>query len=122
MNYRLKENMGGRSRSTTTIYCCSKLLFRALVVVGFICFLLVGTLRSETETKSSSLGTEYSAAEVIGREKLVRPQLDLNSMSKRRVPNGPDPIHNRCFFIFICTFFFCFNLVYMFVCWFSMFI
>lgn len=104
MNYKVKENMSGRSRSSTTIHCCSKLLFRALVVVGFICFLLVGTLRSETETKSASLGTEYSAAEVIGREKLVRPQLDLNYMSKRRVPNGPDPIHNRYFFFYFYFF------------------
>ncbi|KAF3431361.1 hypothetical protein FNV43_RR26092 [Rhamnella rubrinervis] len=87
--------MGGSSRSstTTTSSCFSKLLFRALV--GFICLLLVATLRSETETNSASFETEYSAAEVIGREKLVRPELDLNYMSKRRVPNGPDPIHNR---------------------------
>uniref|UniRef100_A0A6N2MTG1 Uncharacterized protein n=1 Tax=Salix viminalis TaxID=40686 RepID=A0A6N2MTG1_SALVM len=26
---------------------------------------------------------------------LVRHDMDLNYVSKRRVPNGPDPIHNR---------------------------
>jgi len=32
----------------------------------------------------------------IGRGKLLgTPRMDINYMSKRRVPNGPDPIHNR---------------------------
>ncbi|CAK7332721.1 unnamed protein product [Dovyalis caffra] len=36
--------------------------------------------------------------EVIGREKqlVYNSELDLNyMMNKRKVPNGPDPIHNR---------------------------
>ncbi|KAH7515829.1 CLAVATA3/ESR (CLE)-related protein 25 [Ziziphus jujuba] len=81
--------------SKTTISCFSKLLFRALAVVGFIWILLVGT----GDTKSASFVAESAGnikdSDVVGREKLVRPQLDINYMSKRRVPNGPDPIHNR---------------------------
>ena len=99
---------GGSTTTTTTSSCFSNFLFRALAVVGFICLLLVATLRSETETNSARFETEYSAAEVIGREKLVRPELDLNYMSKRRVPNGPDPIHNRyeLFVLFFIFFFY----------------
>ncbi|KAK5838632.1 hypothetical protein PVK06_007366 [Gossypium arboreum] len=62
-----------------------KTLFGTLIVLGFI---IVGTLQQEGQVKD--LGK--------GKSTLVHQRLDLNYMSKRRVPNGPDPIHNsvRC--------------------------
>ncbi|KAB2624638.1 CLAVATA3/ESR (CLE)-related protein 25 [Pyrus ussuriensis x Pyrus communis] len=71
---------------------CLKLFLQTLAVVGFICFLLIGTL--ETRGGTSTAASKH--ADAVGREKLVHPDLDLNYMvSKRRVPKGPDPIHNR---------------------------
>ncbi|KAM0987341.1 hypothetical protein ACFX13_011681 [Malus domestica] len=64
---------------------------RTLAVVGFICLLLVGTL--ETQGGTSTAASKHTDA--VGRGKLVHPDLNFNYMSKRRVPNGPDPIHNR---------------------------
>ncbi|XP_039034965.1 CLAVATA3/ESR (CLE)-related protein 25-like [Hibiscus syriacus] len=93
--------------------CCLsfKALFGALVVLGFI---LVGTLQSEgneTTTKTTADEDDESwswkgkatlqkeeQVKDFGRGKLsglVHRRMDLNYMSKRRVPNGPDPIHNR---------------------------
>ncbi|XP_021293216.1 CLAVATA3/ESR (CLE)-related protein 25 [Herrania umbratica] len=96
--------MGGGSSSSSSLF--SKALFGTLVVLGFILVLLVGTLQSEgnktkttlTTEPSSSTGKRQEHVKVLARGKLLsdgHPQLDLNYMSKRRVPNGPDPIHNR---------------------------
>ncbi|KAB2042117.1 hypothetical protein ERO13_D02G167800v2 [Gossypium hirsutum] len=59
-----------------------KTLLRTLIVLGFI---IVGTLQQEGQVKD--LGK--------GKSTLVHQRLDLNYISRRRVPNGPDPIHNR---------------------------
>ncbi|TKY69764.1 CLAVATA3/ESR (CLE)-related protein 25 [Spatholobus suberectus] len=73
--------------------------FRALGVVGLVCLLVLGSLGSGEGTRQST--TQWSAERVkhervVGRDKPVnRAELDFNYMSKRRVPNGPDPIHNR---------------------------
>ncbi|CAL8994381.1 unnamed protein product [Prunus brigantina] len=89
--------------SSGGVSCFLKLFFGTLAVMGFICVLLVGTLETQggsTKTATSTAVAPESfsekPADVVGREnKLVHPELDLNYMSKRRVPNGPDPIHNR---------------------------
>ncbi|RVW47202.1 hypothetical protein CK203_070241 [Vitis vinifera] len=60
-----------------------------------------GSWKAEEQKRHQCLAAHYSLEnlkhmKVIDRERLViRRQLDLNYMSKRRVPNGPDPIHNR---------------------------
>ncbi|OMO57260.1 hypothetical protein CCACVL1_25875 [Corchorus capsularis] len=94
-----------------------KTLFGTLVVLGFILVLSIGGLPSEanktkttltTQSSSSTLGKRHEEhVKVLGKGEsssssssssspsVVHPQLDLNYMSKRRVPNGPDPIHNR---------------------------
>ncbi|XP_039068786.1 uncharacterized protein LOC120215071 [Hibiscus syriacus] len=95
--------------------CCLSLkaLFGTLVVLGFF---LVGTLQSEgNETtrkttlriaddddeswswKGKVLLQKEEQVKDLGKGKssLVHRRMDLNYMSKRRVPNGPDPIHNR---------------------------
>ncbi|XVF44117.1 hypothetical protein PTKIN_Ptkin02bG0094700 [Pterospermum kingtungense] len=72
----------------------------------------VETLQSEGNKTTTTVKTSYDQSssttgklqqqqkkeeKVVGRGKsrVEHPQLDLNYMSKRRVPNGPDPIHNR---------------------------
>ncbi|KAK9272714.1 hypothetical protein L1049_003091 [Liquidambar formosana] len=78
-------------------------LFGALVFVGFIWFLFVGILanRVSTKTTTATITTipstlNFKHLKLIGRERhSAHKDLDLNYVSKRRVPNGPDPIHNR---------------------------
>ncbi|CBI32060.3 hypothetical protein AAG906_035065 [Vitis piasezkii] len=92
----VKERTMGSSRGLF------KSLFGALAFVGCVWLLLGGGILESGGAKTTSmLAAHYSLEnlkhmKVIDRERLViRRQLDLNYMSKRRVPNGPDPIHNR---------------------------
>lgn len=98
---------------TCSISCFLKLLVRALIVMGLMWILLAGmperTVGTTTKTRSTNLAAEsprkMKAKDqvVVGtEEKLAHhdPKLDLiNYMSKRRVPNGPDPIHNRYYLL-----------------------
>ncbi|XP_028754324.1 CLAVATA3/ESR (CLE)-related protein 25 isoform X2 [Neltuma alba] len=72
---------------------------RALAVVGLVSLLVVGSLGSVLGTTLSSeerLEHEFVLGRTDSDHKHVNQQeLDFNHMSKRRVPNGPDPIHNR---------------------------
>ncbi|KAK1282140.1 CLAVATA3/ESR (CLE)-related protein 25 [Acorus calamus] len=63
-----------------------KSLIRSLVVVWFFCILLSGAVTSEGRITSTSTTRMKRSG--------FRPT-DFNYVSKRRVPNGPDPIHNR---------------------------
>ncbi|XP_010255670.1 PREDICTED: CLAVATA3/ESR (CLE)-related protein 25-like [Nelumbo nucifera] len=81
-----------------------RFLFRAFLFVCFLVILLVEMLASRgfiTITTTTKIATPSTASSkqfevMIGRDKpAVHPDLDPNYMSKRRVPNGPDPIHNR---------------------------
>lgn len=70
------------------------------VVVGLVCLLVLGSLDSGEGTRQAT--TQWSSEKVkhervVGRDNkpINRAELDFNYMSKRRVPNGPDPIHNR---------------------------
>ncbi|CAK9162854.1 unnamed protein product [Ilex paraguariensis] len=86
--------MGGRR----TI---SKASLVAILFVGFIWFLFVGILGKQvTKTSSNSIAVSskgnFKLLKLIGTERLsVHQKFDLNYVSKRRVPNGPDPLHNR---------------------------
>ncbi|KAJ6721853.1 CLAVATA3/ESR (CLE)-RELATED PROTEIN 26 [Salix viminalis] len=98
--------MGG---SGSSCFLSFKVLLGGIATLSFVLLLLVGALESgaTSETTTSRLASAQATQindlkdehekEVIGREKLVyNSELDLNyMMSKRRVPNGPDPIHNR---------------------------
>lgn len=89
------------------VSCFLKCFLRTLAVVGFICLLLVGTL--ETQGGTSTAASKHTDA--VGRGKLVHPDLNFNYMSKRRVPNGPDPIHNRWFlYIYMASYSLVFSL------------
>ncbi|KAI4314249.1 hypothetical protein L6164_027177 [Bauhinia variegata] len=75
-------------------------LFRALVLVGLLCLVAVGSFgartRGATTLSTWSAETLKHDGDVLGREKPIdHEELDFSYMSKRRVPNGPDPIHNR---------------------------
>lgn len=81
-----------------------KALIGALTFVGFVWLLLGGEILESGGTKTPSMSAAHYSLEDLehmklmmdDRERLViRRQLDLSYMSKRRVPNGPDPIHNR---------------------------
>ncbi|KAL8248722.1 hypothetical protein R6Q59_005590 [Mikania micrantha] len=52
-----------------------RVVFRAVLLVGFCWFLLFAGLNSRGATRQDGLS--------------------VNNVSKRRVPNGSDPIHNR---------------------------
>ncbi|XP_042501355.1 CLAVATA3/ESR (CLE)-related protein 25-like [Macadamia integrifolia] len=71
----------------------------SLVFVSFIGFLLVevqGSGGSKTKTITTSPTGSFKQLELIGTNgPVVHTDVDINYMSKRRVPNGPDPIHNR---------------------------
>ena len=81
----------------------SRIVFGALVFLGLIWFSYVGVIANQT-TKPTRVITISSSGnfkhlKLIGREEhAVHQDWDLNYVSKRRVPNGPDPIHNRYLF------------------------
>ncbi|XP_019421460.1 PREDICTED: CLAVATA3/ESR (CLE)-related protein 25-like isoform X1 [Lupinus angustifolius] len=85
---------------TTSGYFLQKFFFRSLAVAGFVCLLIVGSISRDGTTRLEA--TKWSSerlkhGKVIGRDNkpVKNEELDFNYMSKRRVPNGPDPIHNR---------------------------
>ncbi|KDP45436.1 hypothetical protein JCGZ_09685 [Jatropha curcas] len=74
-------------------------IFGAGVLLGVIWLLCVGILANQatkmTRTAVVSTGP-FEHWKLTGRGKHhIHQDLDLNYVSKRRVPNGPDPIHNR---------------------------
>lgn len=71
----------------------SRVVFGELLLVGFCCFLLFGV---STITRAAILPTA-SVGNSMPKEGRTRRHEGsvLNYVSKRRVPNGPDPIHNR---------------------------
>ncbi|KAI3503389.1 hypothetical protein L1887_31830 [Cichorium endivia] len=66
-----------------------RVVFRAVLLVGFCWFLLFVVLKTIAVPSTSSFGG-FQSRGGTRKEGLV-----LNYVSKRRVPNGPDPIHNR---------------------------
>lgn len=84
------------------LFCC-----RALAVVGLVCLLVLASLGSVRGTRNpTTLSSTWPSQATLKHEHVIgsgdidhRPvnqaELDFNYMSKRRVPNGPDPIHNR---------------------------
>ncbi|KAF9663614.1 hypothetical protein SADUNF_Sadunf17G0069700 [Salix dunnii] len=74
-------------------------LFGAVIFWGVIWFMYVGILPNHATTLMASIrvpsaGTFKHLKLSGGESHLIRHDMDLNYVSKRRVPNGPDPIHN----------------------------
>nr|XP_009757043.1 PREDICTED: CLAVATA3/ESR (CLE)-related protein 25-like [Nicotiana sylvestris] len=59
-----------------------------LVLLGFVWLLLVGVYENEGIMKKN---TKLMKTQ----KRSFHSKIDLNFVSRRRVPNGPDPIHNR---------------------------
>ncbi|KAG8637940.1 CLAVATA3/ESR (CLE)-related protein 25 [Manihot esculenta] len=77
-----------------------RVLFGAIVFLGVLWFLCVGILANHAiriTRRAQVVSTEtFEHSILIGRGRYHHHKdLDLNYVSKRRVPNGPDPIHNR---------------------------
>ncbi|KAG6654407.1 hypothetical protein I3843_05G132300 [Carya illinoinensis] len=94
--------MGGSSSSSSRGSSHLKVLFGALALVVVIFLFTVSSQQQGGRTEiaptlaSDSGRNPKLHAYVMGRGNFVdHPELNLNYMSKRRVPNGPDPIHNR---------------------------
>ncbi|XVF84849.1 hypothetical protein PTKIN_Ptkin17bG0072300 [Pterospermum kingtungense] len=95
--------MGGGSGISSLLFKSLFGFFGTLIVLGFILVMLVGALQTEGHKTKMALTADHRSSwstgklqqevhvKVLGRGKS---SVDLN-MSKRRVPNGPDPIHNR---------------------------
>ncbi|CAN1153211.1 CLAVATA3/ESR (CLE)-related protein 25 [Linum perenne] len=79
------EGTGGRmGKGSSRIF---RVISLSVLLLGVILFLYVGVVASHApngKLAGSSSGKHHFPGD-----------LDLNYVSKRRVPNGPDPIHNR---------------------------
>jgi hypothetical protein len=79
-----------------------KAMFGALVFVCLIWFITVGILANRASKRSTITAQSsqiFKYWKLIAREKhAVQWDFNFNYVSKRRVPNGPDPIHNRYIF------------------------
>lgn len=81
----------------------------AVFFVGVVCLLLIGIINHQTRqmtmiTVVASAG-RFEDLKSIGKQRNHGVlHYDLNFVSKRRVPNGPDPIHNRYIFNITCLY------------------
>lgn len=74
--------------------------FGVVIFWGVIWFLYVGILANQATTRKSRITVPstrtFKHLNLIGRNSHpIHQDSDLNYVSKRKVPNGPDPIHNR---------------------------
>ncbi|XP_029130228.1 CLAVATA3/ESR (CLE)-related protein 25-like [Cajanus cajan] len=80
-------------------YFVPRFLLGALLVMGLVCLIVVGSIesgvRKGTTVSKHSAGNDLKQKHVIGSDKPNRAELDITFITKSRVPNGPDPIHNR---------------------------
>lgn len=83
----------GRSEKAT------KALLTAFAIASILWLSLIGVVMSTDTTPVSfgkdSINNHGDEVTIRTRKLLGNPTMDINYMSKRRVPNGPDPIHNR---------------------------
>ncbi|KAJ7970927.1 CLAVATA3/ESR (CLE)-related protein 25 [Quillaja saponaria] len=82
-----KKNMGVRGGGRSI-----RVFFGALVFLGVICFMFLA-IPVKAEIKTTIEVPSHGIFKFIGRER--HQNFEWMYVSKRRVPNGPDPIHNR---------------------------
>lgn len=74
----------------------SRGLLRSLFLLGFLCLLCVGMVSNQQRRLATSTVLSSRSFELIGKQRIAGHQAShIHFVSKRRVPNGPDPIHNR---------------------------
>ncbi|CAI9092785.1 OLC1v1028118C1 [Oldenlandia corymbosa var. corymbosa] len=80
----------------------SKAVFRVTLVLGLLWLFCVGVLQNEAAAKLNAPADEGGSSrkhmmKMVEKRHLMNAHRDVqvNFVSKRRVPNGPDPIHNR---------------------------
>lgn len=92
--------MAGRGGGSSTV----KASLAGVLFVSFLWFLFVGVLANNQATKADIVEATMIPPRNFDIWKLIRSKRrhsllhhtsDFNYVSKRRVPNGPDPIHNR---------------------------
>ncbi|KAI3467434.1 hypothetical protein Pfo_024097 [Paulownia fortunei] len=73
-----------------------KAFLRLLVLLGVVRFLIVGVSDSENGGRRTGNMKHHLVEVNMGRrgKHRVLSKFELNYISKRKVPNGPDPIHN----------------------------
>ncbi|KAG8384759.1 hypothetical protein BUALT_Bualt04G0152000 [Buddleja alternifolia] len=79
-----------------------KAMIRAALSVSFFCFLLLVSLANRSNRRDHTIHTIPSTRRSVDSFKPIQTEKEgfhrnfkINCVSKRRVPNGPDPIHNR---------------------------
>ncbi|GLT33344.1 hypothetical protein SLA2020_079420 [Shorea laevis] len=77
-----------------------RVLFGVTVFVGVIWFLFAGIIANHVSTtktmKMVSPARNFKHWNFVAEDKHpLHHDFNLNYVSRRRVPNGPDPIHNR---------------------------
>lgn len=74
----------------------SRVSLGVVFLFGFICFLFFGIVSRSLATITVPSTGSFEHLKSIGKQRQAgHRNFDLNYVSKRRVPNGPDPIHNR---------------------------
>nr|QLJ82593.1 clavata3/endosperm 25 [Panax ginseng] len=70
-----------------------------VLLVGVLFFLFIGIISCQTRQMATitvpSTGSFELLKPIEKQRRAGHRHFDLNYVSKRRVPNGPDPIHNR---------------------------
>lgn len=71
-------------------------LLRSLFVLGLLCLLCFGMISNQPRRLATSTVLSSKSLEFIGKQRIAGHHVShIHYVSKRRVPNGPDPIHNR---------------------------
>lgn len=74
----------------------SRGLLQALLVLGFLCLLCFGMTSNQPRRLATSTVLSSKSFGLIGKQRIAGHHAShIHYVSKRRVPNGPDPIHNR---------------------------
>ena len=104
----LERNFRRRGESMGRMSRILRASLAAIVFISFIWFLFVGILGNpptkRTTATTARSNSKLMLLKLIGTERhaAVYWNSDINYVSKRRVPSGPDPIHNRYVMYCIC--------------------
>ncbi|KAH6770709.1 hypothetical protein C2S52_015512 [Perilla frutescens var. hirtella] len=88
-----------REMSSSSKFVLIKACVRLVLLLGVLGFLIIGSHGNGVRNREASGRIRQDFVEavpmMINRKHRLLSKLELNYISKRKVPNGPDPIHNR---------------------------